>query len=46
MLLKKICATHAYFQGKIYTRHALDIKRVITIGDITIGFVFGVVGVI
>ena len=36
ILLKLSC--YACYQDKLYTRHALDIKRSIIIGDITIGF--------
>ena len=40
ILLKYFC--YACNQDKLYARHALDIKRFITIEDITIGF--GMVG--
>ena len=36
ILLKLSC--YGCYQDKLYTRHALYIKRSITIGDITIGF--------
>ena len=35
---------YACYQDNLYTRHAIGIKRSITIGDITIGF--GMVGAI